>query len=96
MSLFFAFPFPVFVGLPNDLVFAGTHSNGNVNPDTEGDGESIEAMDRTTDTEKAQRGKGSYGGANVVHKRPYEKAAASVLKSPLGLFLLHILPHLIA
>ncbi|XP_027168767.1 uncharacterized protein LOC113768559 [Coffea eugenioides] len=69
----------------------GTYSSGNFSLHTYGG-----AKDHTTDTEMAQRGRGTYGGANVVHRRPGEKAAASVLESPFGLFLLLILPHLVA
>lgn len=71
----------------------GTYSSGNFSLHTYGHGG---AKDHTTDTEMTQRGKGTYGGANVVHRRPGEKAAASVLESPFGLFLLLILPHLVA
>lgn len=31
---------------------------------------------------KAQRGKGSYGGANIVHRGPNEKSAASLIARP--------------
>ncbi|KAH6819557.1 hypothetical protein C2S51_003160 [Perilla frutescens var. frutescens] len=33
-------------------------------------------------TGRGQKGKGAYGGANVVHRRPGDKGAAAVLHTP--------------
>lgn len=40
--------------------------------------------------EKSQKGKGSYGGANVVHRRPGEKSVAPALQSSCALILISI------
>lgn len=107
--LFLSFCISVFVGsLMVWCIHAGTHCSGNIDLNTEGYGaENLEAKDHTFVTEKAQRGKGSNGGVNVVHHpQPTEKAAASVLKSSfvliwatnlcISLSLLLVVPHLIA
>ncbi|KAL3511993.1 hypothetical protein ACH5RR_024710 [Cinchona calisaya] len=77
----------------------GTNDSGIVNPNTVGGG--VEHLE-----EKARRGRGSSGGANVVHHPTPVRAAASVLESPfvfisttnicISLNLLLVLPHLIA
>lgn len=76
----------------------------NVNMHEEERLENLKAKDHAFG-KKAQRGKGSYGGANVVHRRPNAKSAASVLESPFGCIstnvcisfsLLLALAHLIA
>ncbi|KAK4414020.1 hypothetical protein Salat_2814800 [Sesamum alatum] len=58
-------------------------------------------LKNVTWTEDAQKGKGSYGGANVVHRRPAQKSAAPlhkpcflVLSASLGFFALLLAFHL--
>ncbi|KAL2234552.1 UNVERIFIED_CONTAM: hypothetical protein Sindi_1187400 [Sesamum indicum] len=40
----------------------------------------IMGLKNITSTEDAQKGKGPYGGANVVHRRPAKKSAAPLHK----------------
>ncbi|KAL3528992.1 hypothetical protein ACH5RR_008314 [Cinchona calisaya] len=86
--------------LSKDLLVAqenqGTYGSGYVNLHAEGDDENLEGTEHVFDAVKARRGKGSNGGANLVHHpRNTVRAAASVLDSPFGFSLFLILPQLI-
>ncbi|KAL1554099.1 hypothetical protein AAHA92_14693 [Salvia divinorum] len=51
-----------------------------------GHGRKLATAEEITLSGKGQKGKGAYGGANVVHKRPGEKNAAPTYRPCLFLF----------
>ncbi|KAI3463478.1 hypothetical protein Pfo_020141 [Paulownia fortunei] len=54
----------------------GAGTGGKLKLYTDSDRRKLMASENITLTENAQRGKGSYGGANIVHRRPPQKSSA--------------------